>query len=111
MTTVSVAGAALLDRPPLTPATPAIPRVGGAAGARVAAQEFEAVFITQMLEHMVAGLSTDGLFGGGSAERMYRSLLINEYGRNIARAGGFGIADRLMADILRMQEGNGHGQQ
>lgn len=110
MTTIPTLGTAQLDLQPMLASTSAIPHVTTPAGARAAAQEFEAVFISQMLEHMVAGLPTDGLFGGGSAERVYRSLLVNEYGRNIARAGGFGIADRLMADILRMQEGNGHGQ-
>ncbi len=109
MTAVTVPGTAVLDQRPLAART-AVPHAATAAGARSAAQEFEAVFVSQMLEHMMAGLSTDGLFGGGSAERTFRSLLVNEYGRNIARAGGIGIADRLMADILRMQEGNDHGQ-
>ena len=32
------------------------------------AQDFEAVFISQMLEHMFDGVETDPLTGGGEAE-------------------------------------------
>lgn len=74
------------------------------AAAREAAQEFEAVFLSQMLGHMFAGLPTDGPFGGGPAEATYRSLMINEYGKQIARAGGIGLADQVMTEILKLQE-------
>lgn len=80
---------------------------GGAAGARdakAAAQEFEAVFLGQMLQPMFDTLGTDGLFGGGSGERMYRSMLVEEYGRALARNGGIGIADAVERQILALQE-------
>ena len=73
--------------------------------ARAAATDFEAVFLTQMLEHMFAGVSTDGPFGGGHAEGVYRSLMLQEYGQAMSRAGGIGLADELTAEILRIQEG------
>ena len=57
-----------------------------------------------MLEHMFAGVPTDGPFGGGHAEGIYRSLMLQEYGQAIARAGGIGLADELTAEILRIQE-------
>ena len=72
--------------------------------ARQAAQEFEAMFLSQMLGHMFDGVKTDGLFGGGDAEHMYRSLLIDEYGKSMSRTGGVGIADSLMREIMRNQE-------
>lgn len=86
------------------PSRPVAVRDRELAQAREAAQEFEAVFLSQMLEHMFAGVSTDGLFGGGQAESTYRSLMLTEYGRVIARAGGVGIADQVMAEILKLQE-------
>ena len=70
----------------------------------VAAQEFEAVFISQMLTQMWAGVETDGMFGGGHAEDIYRSLLIDEYGKVIAQQGGLGIADHVKAEMLALQE-------
>jgi Rod binding domain-containing protein len=82
---------------------------GAAAGANEAsaakaAQEFEAMFIAQMLKPMFQGLSTEGMFGGGKGEEMYRSLLIEEYGKTIAKAGGVGIADQVKAEMLKLQE-------
>ncbi len=71
---------------------------------RAAAVEFEQFFIAQMLEHMFAGIPTDGPFGGGNGESIFRSLLNNEYARNISRAGGVGIADAVLKEILRLQE-------
>ncbi len=73
---------------------------------RRAAEEFEAVFISQMLAPMFEGLETDELFGGGPGEDIYRSILVEEYGKAIARSGGIGIADAVQREILRLQEVN-----
>lgn len=74
------------------------------AAARQSAEEFEAVFLSQMLGHMFAGVETDGMFGGGEAEQVYRSLLVDEYGKAMSRSGGIGIADQVMSEILKVQE-------
>lgn len=66
--------------------------------------EFEAVFLSQMLEHMFTATEVDPPFGGGHAEETWRSLMNQEYGRAIARAGGVGIADHVYKTILRLQE-------
>lgn len=71
---------------------------------RKTAQDFEAVFLGQMLTPMFESLETDGLFGGGSGERMYRSLLVEEYGKALARSGGVGIADAVTRQVLAQQE-------
>lgn len=72
--------------------------------AREKAQEFEAVFLTLFIEQMHSGIETDAPFGGGSAEKTYRSLLSQEYAGNIARSGGVGIADAVYREILKTQE-------
>lgn len=71
---------------------------------REAAQEFEAFFIGQMMENMMAGLETDPMFGGGAGEDMWRSLLNQEYGKEIAKSGRLGIADHVMRGMLAAQE-------
>ena len=71
---------------------------------RYAAEEFESVFLTQMMGHMFAGVETNGLFGGGQSEEMFRSLMINEYGRLMSQSGGIGIADAVMTEMLEIQE-------
>ncbi len=71
---------------------------------RAVAEDLEAVFLAQMLAPMFQALKTDGLFGGGPGEDIYRSMLVEEYGKTIARAGGVGIAEAVQREILRLQE-------
>lgn len=71
---------------------------------RKAAQDFEAFFIGQMVQHMWTDVGTDPMFGGGHAEDMWRSMLTQEYGKEIAKRGGFGIADSVMAAMIKAQE-------
>ena len=68
------------------------------------AQEFEAVFLSQMLQHMFDGVETDEMFGGGEGEDMVKSLLVDEYGKLIARTGGIGVADYVKREMLSLQE-------
>lgn len=72
---------------------------------REKAQEFEAVFISQMLAPMFDGIGEEaGMFGGGHAEGMYRSMMIEEIGKEMAASGGIGIADQVAAQLIQMQE-------
>ena len=74
------------------------------ADARHVGEEFEAMFLSQMLSPMFDQIKTDGPFGGGSAEGMYRSFLVDAYAHSMAKAGGIGIADSVQREILRLQE-------
>lgn len=76
----------------------------GPDAARVAAQEFEALFLAQVLNQMFAGVRTDGPFGGGVAEGIYRNMLNEEYAKIIGRVGGVGVADAVYREILKLQE-------
>jgi len=73
--------------------------------AKAAAEEFEAVFIANMLEGMFSGVEAEPPFGGGESEKTYRGLLVAEYAGEIARGGGIGIADHVYREILLAQEG------
>jgi len=78
---------------------------GVAAGkASAAAESFEAFFLSQMLANMFAGIETDPLFGGGPGENVFRSLMIDEYGKALAGAGGVGIAGGVLGELIRLQE-------
>ncbi len=72
--------------------------------ARAAAEEFEGFFLAMFLDAMFSGIKTDGVFGGGHAEGVYRSLLNQQYGDAIAKAGGLGIADHVQRELLIAQE-------
>jgi len=69
-----------------------------------AAEQFEAVFVSQMLAPMFETIDSDTLFGGGPGEDIYRSMMVEEYGKAIARAGGLGIADSVTRELLSIQE-------
>jgi Rod binding domain-containing protein len=71
-----------------------------------AAQDFEAVFLSQMVQEMNIGLKSDGVFGGGFAEETYRSLMYQEVGRQMAQTGGVGIADAVYQEIIKLQGGS-----
>ena len=71
---------------------------------RQAAEDFESVFLSEMLKPMFAEVGQgEGLFGGGSGEGIYRSLMVQEYGKAISAGGGVGIADAVEREMLRMQ--------
>ena len=53
---------------------------------------------------MFSGIKTDGLFGGGHGEEVFRSMMLQEYGKSVAQRGGFGIADAVQRQILSLQE-------
>jgi len=72
---------------------------------RDAAESFEAVFIAQMLGPMFESLPTDGPFGGGAPEGVYRSMMVEHVGKSIAKNGGIGIADQVYNELLKYQEG------
>jgi flagellar protein FlgJ len=68
------------------------------------AEKFEAFFVGQMMEHMMAGIESDPMFGGGHGEDMWKSMLNQEYGKEIAKSGKLGIADHVMRGMLQAQE-------
>jgi Rod binding domain-containing protein len=71
---------------------------------RRAAEEFEAVFLAQMLAPMFEGLQTDGLGGGGMGEEIFRPMLIERYAEALSKAGGVGIADSVVRELMRLQQ-------
>lgn len=107
-----------MSDPMITPGTVSAPVLdqaeaqrGTAAGgprnnnaAHAAAQEFEAFFLAQVLDQMFAGIRSDGDFGGGSAEGVYRHMLNAEYARALSRSGGIGVADAVYREMLNLQE-------
>lgn len=88
-----------LVRPLVARANPAV-----TARMRETAEKFEASFLSQMLKPMFEGLKTDGPFGGGEAEGTWRSFMIEAMAKQTVKAGGIGLADQVVAQMLKMQE-------
>ena len=72
--------------------------------ADAASKEYESVFISQFLGSMFSGIKTDGITGGGQGEEMFRSLMINEFGKGIEKQGGFGLAAQMKTQLLKHQD-------
>jgi peptidoglycan hydrolase FlgJ len=72
--------------------------------ARQTGEEFEAFFLGQMLKPMFEGIEVEEPFGGGVGEEMWQSLQVEEMGKAFARAGGIGIADLVVQEMIKMQE-------
>jgi len=86
------------------PKTAMPPAGSSAARTKQAAQDFEAVFISQMLTPMFNTVEIDPEFGGGNAEETWRGVMVEEMGKQIARSGGIGIAPVVEQEMLKMQE-------
>jgi len=78
--------------------------IGSQKQARKVADDFEAVFLSQMLKPMFEGIKPEAPFGGGNSEAMWRSMQIEEYGKAITKAGGIGIADSVYREMIKLQE-------
>ncbi len=89
----------------IAPTSAAQPPVADMARLRKAATDFEAMAIGQLLAPMFETVDTShGLFGGGAAEQTWKPMLVAEFGKHIAAHGGLGLAEPVLAAMLRMQE-------
>ena len=73
-------------------------------GLKKVSEDFEAFYASQMFEQMFTGLEPDDVTGGGEGEQMFRSLLIQEYGKAAAKQHALGIADVVQRQLLQLQE-------
>jgi peptidoglycan hydrolase FlgJ len=71
--------------------------------AKVAAQQFEAMFLNSMFQSMFTGVDGDGPFGGSGALKVWRSMLTDEYAKTFAKNGGVGIATHVYDALLKQQ--------
>lgn len=69
-----------------------------------AAQKFEAVFISQMLKPMFETIERSEMFSGGHGGKMFRGMMVEEYGEKMAEAGGIGLAEHIKQELIDIQE-------
>ena len=68
-------------------------------------QDFEAIFIKQMLNAMRKTVDKSGLIDGGMAEEIFEDMLYDEYAKKMSRTARFGLAE-----ILYDQLSNGYNK-
>ncbi len=84
-----------------------LPNIRGAQNlhqAHKVAEEFEAVFLGQMLQPMFQNIDAAEPFGGSASEKMWKTMQAEEYGKAIAKSGGIGLADVVFREIIKTQE-------
>ena len=70
-----------------------------------AAQDFEAMTIGQLLQPMFDTVDqSQGLFGGGAGESNFKPMLVSEMAKQVENHGGFGLAEGIYQQMLKMQE-------
>ena len=75
------------------------------------AQNFESLFINELMKNMRKTLPTDGILNKGFANNVFNSMLDQEYSKIASRSGQFGLADAIArqlggdpAEIARREE-------
>lgn len=71
-----------------------------------AAQNFEAIFVSQILRNMRRSNTESGLFGNGMSGDIYGSMFDEKIAEAIASKGGLGIADIIIESIKRNEQHN-----
>ncbi len=74
---------------------------------RQAAEDLEASFLAEMLKPMGADAQRAS-FGGGAGEEQFSTFLLQEQARDMAQAGGIGLAEAIFA-ALKVRQDATHG--
>jgi peptidoglycan hydrolase FlgJ len=70
------------------------------------ATEFETMFLEQMVDRMTKSEGTDGPLGeNGTGGDVWRSMLSQEYAKQITKSGGVGISNQIMKSMIDLQAG------
>lgn len=67
------------------------------------AEDFEAMFMSQMMQPMFEGIKPNAMFGGGKTEEVFTGMMIQEYGKMMAETGQLGIADQVKRSLIELQ--------
>jgi Rod binding domain-containing protein len=71
---------------------------------KLVSEDFESVFLSNMLEEMFAGVGEDDPFGNSEGAEAWRSIRTEEFARVIARSGGIGLAEHVQRHLIALQE-------
>jgi flagellar protein FlgJ len=79
------------------------------AKAKKQADDFETMFLEQVTQQLTATTpGSEGPLGeNGIGGDIYKSQLTQQYAKQIQKAGGIGLSDAIMRDLLRAQEQSG----
>jgi peptidoglycan hydrolase FlgJ len=67
------------------------------------AVNFEASFLSSMMQNMFEGISSEPPFGGGPGEDMWKSFLSDAMAKTMAKRGGIGLSKPIEREMLKLQ--------
>jgi flagellar protein FlgJ len=73
-------------------------------GMEKACKEFESLFVNYLMKEMRNTIPENELFGGGSAEKMYTTMLDGEVAKHVSIQRGIGLADMLYRQMAGQNE-------
>jgi flagellar protein FlgJ len=66
---------------------------------REAAQNFESVFLHQLVKMMRATVEKSGLISGGRAEEIFQDMLDEQYAGALGKNSNLGLADMIYKEL------------
>ena len=68
-----------------------------------AAKDFEASFLSVMLNEMFKDVGAEAPFNGGEGEAAFKSFMSEAMAKQVVRSGGIGLADKVAKEMLKLQ--------
>ena len=72
------------------------------------ATEYESIMLGKMLKQMNEGQIADPLFKDNEGIKIYKDMMMDEYGKIMAASGGIGLAKQIITDIQHKEEAEGN---
>lgn len=92
---------------PIVPAgVQAPPALPASVKTKAAAEDFESVFLGQLSKLMMDNVE-QGEFSGGNGEDIFRGVMAEQIGKEMAHRGGIGLAPIVLEQMLKLQQEQG----
>ena len=67
------------------------------------AKDFESSFLSVMFTEMFKDVGAQAPFSGGHGEAAFKSFMSDAMARQVTKAGGVGLSDRVAQEMLKLQ--------
>jgi Rod binding domain-containing protein len=75
------------------------------AKARKTANDFESMFLENMFNYVFQDTGAEGPLGeNGTGGGVYKSMMVQEYAKQVAKTGGVGISNQIYDQLIKLQE-------
>ena len=67
------------------------------------AKDFESSFLSVMFTQMFKDVGAEAPFNGGHGEAAFKSFMSDAMAKQVSKAGGVGLSDRVAQEMLKLQ--------